>query len=87
GRLVTCGATTGATVEIDLRPIFFKGISILGSTMGNRSELTTIFQLIEKKAFRPVIAEVLPLSQLAKAHQLLEQREVFGKIVMEVTKE
>lgn len=85
GRLVTCGATTGASVEIDLRPIFFKGLSILGSTMGNRSEFLTILQLIDKKIFHPVIAETLPLKELPQAHRLLEQREIFGKLVMEVT--
>lgn len=84
GRLVTCGATTGASVEMDLRPIFFKGISILGSTMGNRSELLTILQLIEQKVFRPVIAEILSLKQLPQAHERLEKREVFGKIVLKV---
>jgi NADPH:quinone reductase-like Zn-dependent oxidoreductase len=84
GRLVTCGATSGSEVPIDLKPIFFKGISILGSTMGSRSEMETLFKLLGQKAFRPVVDRVLPLDEIGKAHTLIEGRALFGKVVLAV---
>ena len=85
GRLVTCGATTGAEVTINLRLIFFKGLSILGSTMGSLGELETIMQHVGRGELRPVVGRVLPWTQIAEAHRLLENREVFGKVVLEVS--
>jgi NADPH:quinone reductase-like Zn-dependent oxidoreductase len=82
GRLVTCGSTTGSQVNIDLRPLFFKGLSILGSTMGNREELHHLFKLIEQKKFKPVVDRILPWTQLKEAHQLLEERKIFGKVIL-----
>ena len=86
GRLVTCGATTGAEVTINLRVIFFKSLSILGSTMGSLAELHTIMTHVEKGELRPVVGKILPLEKIAEAHLLLENREVFGKVVLEVSR-
>ena len=84
GRLVTCGATSGAEVTINLRLIFFKLLSILGSTMGSLAELHEIMKFVETGRLRPVVDRVLPLSEVAEGHRILEAREAFGKIVFEV---
>jgi len=84
GRLVTCGATTGAEVGLNLRLVFFKGLSILGSTMGSLAELHEIMKLVEAGHLRPVIDRVLRLEQIGEAHELLENRRAFGKVVLEV---
>jgi NADPH:quinone reductase-like Zn-dependent oxidoreductase len=84
GRLVTCGATAGGEATINLRLVFFKLLSILGSTMGSLAELHEIVKLVEQGRLHPVIDRVLPLADFAEGHRLLEAREVFGKIVFEV---
>ncbi len=82
GRLVTCGATTGPRASVDLRMLFFKGLSLLGSTMGYRSELVELLKHVESGRLRPVVDRVLPLAELRAAHELLESRQVFGKVVV-----
>jgi NADPH:quinone reductase-like Zn-dependent oxidoreductase len=82
GRLVTCGATTGYAAETDLRILFAKQISLLGSYMGSRGELYEVLKLIGERKLHAVIDRVLPLSQCAQAHELMEKREQFGKIVL-----
>jgi NADPH:quinone reductase-like Zn-dependent oxidoreductase len=84
GRLVTCGATSGASVTINLNLVFFKSLSILGSTMGSLAELHTIMKLVEEKRLRPVVGKILPFDQMGEGHRLLEQRQVLGKIVVEL---
>lgn len=82
GRLVTCGATTGADVTINLRLIFFKLLSILGSTMGSIAELHEIMKHVEAGRLRPVVDRVLPLEEIGAGHRILEEREAFGKVVL-----
>jgi NADPH:quinone reductase-like Zn-dependent oxidoreductase len=82
GRLVTCGGTTGAKVALTLPHVFIKNLSVLGSTMGPRSALPQIFARIQSGAYRPAIDRVMPLSQVAAAHEALEARQVAGKIVL-----
>lgn len=84
GRLVTCGSTSGAEATINLRLVFFKLLSILGSTMGSLAELHEIMKFVDAGRLRPVVDRVLPLSQVAEGHRILEAREAFGKIVFEV---
>ncbi len=84
GRLVTCGSTSGGEVNINLRLVFFKLLSILGSTMGSLAELHELMKFVEAGRLHPVVDRVLPLSQVAEGHRLLEAREAFGKIVFEV---
>jgi len=83
GKLVTCGATTGYTAEIDLRVLFFKQLNLLGSTMGTMDEMREAWAAVTKGLIQPVLDRVLPMSQLGEAHALLESRSVSGKIVME----
>jgi NADPH:quinone reductase-like Zn-dependent oxidoreductase len=84
GRLVTCGATTGSDVTLNLNLLFFKLLSILGSTMGSLSELHEIMGHVEKGRLHPVVGHVLPLAAVADGHRLLEDRAVFGKVVLTV---
>jgi NADPH:quinone reductase-like Zn-dependent oxidoreductase len=84
GRLVTCGATTGYEGKIDLRYLFSRHISILGSYMGSKSELFAVLELVGRGLLDPVIDTVMPLSKAAEAHARLENREQFGKIVLQV---
>ena len=82
GRLVTCGGTTGPKVNVLLPHLFIKNQSILGSTMGPRSALPTIFDKVAQGTYKPVVDRVLPMSKVVEAHTLLEERKVLGKIVL-----
>ncbi|MBL8859029.1 MAG: zinc-binding dehydrogenase [Planctomycetes bacterium] len=82
GRLVTCGGTTGPTVQLALPHIFIKNQTIMGSTMGPRSALPTILDHVARGVYTPVVDRVMPLSEVARAHDLLESRQVLGKIVL-----
>jgi len=82
GRLVTCGATTGHDVKLDLRVLFFKGISLLGSTMGSKGDLFRVLQLVDEGRLRPVLDRTLPLEKAPEAHRLLEERAHFGNVVL-----
>jgi len=82
GRLVTCGATTGYDAKLDLRVLFYKRLSLLGSTMGSKGDLFRILQLVEEGRLKPVLDRVLPLEKAAEAHRLLESRGQFGKVVL-----
>jgi NADPH:quinone reductase-like Zn-dependent oxidoreductase len=83
GRIVTCGATSGFTPELDLRHIFFRQISVLGSTMGSKGALLEVLEHIAAGRLRPIVDRTMPLADAAEAHRLLESRAVFGKIVLE----
>ena len=84
GRLVTCGATTGYDGKIDLRYLFTRHISILGSYMGSKAELYPVLDLVKRGLVKPVIDTVMPLTKAREAHERLEKREQFGKIVLRV---
>ena len=81
-RAAACGATSGGEATINLRLIFFKLLSILGSTMGSLAELHEIMKFVESGRLHPVIDRILPISEVAEGHRILEAREAFGKIVL-----
>ena len=83
GSLVTCGATTGHAAHIDLRVLFFKQLNLLGSTMGTMDEMRQAWAAVSRGEIQPVLDRVLPMSNLAEAHQLLEDRTIAGKVVVE----
>jgi NADPH:quinone reductase-like Zn-dependent oxidoreductase len=85
GRLVTCGATTGPKVEIDLRFFFTQQFSVTGAHMGSRADLLTIMKLVERRELRPVVDSIQPLAETRAAQERLEQRLMFGKIVVAPT--
>jgi len=82
GRLVTCGATTGHEVSLDLRVLFYKRISLLGSTMGSKGDLFRVMKLVDEGKLKPVLDRVLPLTSAAEAHGLLTNRTSFGNVVL-----
>ncbi|MFQ5986235.1 MAG: zinc-binding dehydrogenase [Thermoplasmata archaeon] len=82
GRLVTCGATTGAVSETDIRYIFWRQLQILGSTMANRVEFREVMKLIWEGKFEPVIDRTFPLTKAREAQELLEDGQQFGKILL-----
>ena len=84
GRLVTCGATTGTAATIDLRHLFARQLSLLGSYMGRFAELEAAAPLLFTGAVKPVVDEVYPLARAADAQRRLEEKEQFGKIVLRV---
>ena len=84
GRLVTCGATSGPQVGLDIRRLFWHHWSILGSTMGNASEYAEIVRRLGQGELRPVVDRVFPLGRAREAYQRLEQGEQLGKIVIEI---
>ena len=84
GRYVTCGATSGFELKTDFRLVFFKSLSILGSTMGGSHELATVFALVAAGRLRPIVDRVFPFERIAEAHQHLASRVGFGKVVLTV---
>ncbi len=84
GRCVTCGATSGYELKTDFRPIFFKSLSILGSTMGRATELAELLEHVAAGRLQPIVDRVFPLSEVAAAHRHLEARSGFGKVVLSV---
>jgi NADPH:quinone reductase-like Zn-dependent oxidoreductase len=84
GRLVTCGATTGFETKINIAYIFARQLSILGSFMGYKSDLFAVLELFKRGLLKPVIDCVMPLERAAEAHQRLENREQFGKVVLSI---
>jgi len=83
GRLVTCGATSGYDARTDLRQVFYRHLTLLGSFMGSKAELMEAMKFVAQGKIRPVVDRVLPLSEARQAHELMENRGQFGKIVLE----
>ncbi len=84
GRLVTCGATTGPWGKTELRHLFARQLSLLGSYMGSKGELLDAASLFFAGRFRSVVHAVLPLGEARRAHEMMERSEHFGKIVLTV---
>jgi NADPH:quinone reductase-like Zn-dependent oxidoreductase len=82
GRIVTCGCTTGPNPAEEIRLIYWKQISILGSTMANDREFRQLLAAVASGRLLPRIDRVLPLSRAAHAYRLLEEGRQFGKIVL-----
>lgn len=82
GRLVTCGATSGYDARTDLRQVFYRQLSILGSFMGSKAELLAAMKFVESGQIRPVVDRTLPLTEARRAHELMEDRAQFGKLVL-----
>lgn len=82
GRLVTCGATSGFDARTDLRQVFYRHLNLLGSFMGSKAELLEAMKFVQQGKIRGVVDRVLPLSEARQAHELIENRAQFGKIVL-----
>lgn len=85
GRIVTCGATAGHEPILNLRHVFWRQLSILGSTLASKSRLHEVMALVAAGRLRPVVDRVLPLAEVAVGHRALESRAVFGKVVLSLT--
>jgi NADPH:quinone reductase-like Zn-dependent oxidoreductase len=82
GRIVTCGATDGFEPVLNLRHVFWRQLSILGSTLASKSRLFDVMALVGAGRLRPVVHAVLPLADVAEGHRLIEARAAFGKVVL-----
>lgn len=82
GRLVTCGATTGPTPQIDIRLVFWRQLQVLGSTMANRKEFSDMLKLVWQKKLKPVVDRTFPLREVAEAQRVMEAGEQFGKLIL-----
>jgi NADPH:quinone reductase-like Zn-dependent oxidoreductase len=82
GRIVTCGATTGHEPVLNLRHVFWRQLSILGSTLASKARLFDVVRLMAAGRLAPVVDRVLPLADVAAGHRILESRSAFGKVVL-----
>ncbi len=82
GRVVTCGTTSGGEVTIDLKQVFFKNLSILGTTMGSKGDLIRIVDLVARGKLKPIIDKTYPMTDLPQALEYLDSRRNFGKTVL-----
>ncbi len=82
GRIVIVGNTSGPQTEIDIRYIFGKQISLIGSTMGNHQDFKDVTAMLWAGKLKPVIDRVMPLSEGRQAYEMMERGEQFGKIVL-----
>ncbi len=84
GRVCVCGATTGPNPPANLHRIWWKQLTIYGSTMGTREDFEAVYELVGSGKARPVIDEVFPLADAAAAHERLEAGEQLGKIILRI---
>jgi len=82
GRLVTCGATSGYDARTDLRQVFYRHLTLLGSFMGSKSELLEVLKFVEEGKIKAIVDTARPLSEARQAHEALENRAQFGKVVL-----
>jgi len=84
GRICVCGATTGPNPPAQLHRIWWKQLTIYGSTMGTRADFEAVYELVKSGRVKPVVDEVFPLAEAAAAHERLERGEQLGKIVLRI---
>ena len=82
GRVVTCGATSGFDARTDIRQIFYRQLTILGSFMGAKAELLEAMKFVAGGAIRAIVDQSMPLAEAHRAHELIENRAQFGKLVL-----
>ncbi len=84
GTLVTCGATTGPEVKLELRHLFARQLRLLGSYMGTMAELLEVLGQVFAGRLKPVVDRTFPLSEIREAHEYLEKSRMFGKVILKV---
>lgn len=82
GRIVTCGATTGSEAKFDIRRLFYKQQSILGSTMGNVKSLDSALKMYKNGDIKPIVDKCFKMSEIRKAHEYLENGNQMGKVIV-----
>ena len=86
GRIVNFGRTAGNITEVSTRLLYWKQLSIHGTTMGTRDEFMSMLDFLESRNIKPVMDKTLPMSKVAEAFKLMEDGNQFGKIVLDVSK-
>ena len=84
GRLITCGTTTGSETNFDIRLLYRRQLSIMGSFMGSKGDLFNILKFVNQGKLKPVISDIFSLQDANKAHDLIENRKHFGKVVLKI---
>jgi zinc-binding alcohol dehydrogenase/oxidoreductase len=84
GRVVVCGATSGANPPASLNRIWWKQLTVLGSTMGTKEDFEGAYELVAAGRARPIVDRVFPLEEAAAAHEYLESGRQFGKVVLKI---
>jgi NADPH:quinone reductase-like Zn-dependent oxidoreductase len=84
GRIVVCGATTGPNPKAALHRVWWKQLTILGSTMGTKADFEGVYELVASGRAKPVVDSVFPLADARAAHERMESGEQFGKIVLSI---
>jgi zinc-binding alcohol dehydrogenase/oxidoreductase len=84
GRIAVCGATSGANPPANLHRIFWKQLTVLGSTMGTREDFAAVYELVASGRVRPVVDRAFPLEEAAAAHEYLESGRQFGKVILTI---
>ena len=84
GRVAVCGATTGPNPPANLHRIWWKQLTILGSTMGTREDFAGVYDLVASGRAKPVVDRVFPLAEAAAAHEHLEAGRQLGKVVLRI---
>jgi NADPH:quinone reductase-like Zn-dependent oxidoreductase len=84
GRIVTAGATTGSDIALDLPRIFYRQVSVIGSTSATRAETLRMLRFMDAAGLRPVIDSVYPLSRIHDAFRRSQASDVFGNVVLDI---
>ena len=84
GRLITCGTTTGSETDFDIRLLYRRQLSIMGSFMGSKGDLFNILKFVNEGKLKPVVSDIFSLQDANKAHILIENRKHFGKVVLKI---
>jgi NADPH:quinone reductase-like Zn-dependent oxidoreductase len=84
GRITVCGATSGPNPPANLHRIFWKQLSVLGSTMGTREDFAAVYDLVASGRAKPIVDHVFPLAEAGAAHERLEAGDQLGKVVLKI---
>ncbi len=86
GRIAVCGATSGPNPPANLHRIWWKQLTIVGSTMGTQADFQAVYELVASGRAKPVVDRVFPLAEAAAAHEHLEAGRQLGKVVLKIGK-
>jgi NADPH:quinone reductase-like Zn-dependent oxidoreductase len=84
GRIAVCGATSGPNPKAALHRIWWKQLTILGSTMGTKADFEGVYELVKRRRAKPIVDSVFPLAEARAAHERMESGEQFGKVVLRI---
>jgi NADPH:quinone reductase-like Zn-dependent oxidoreductase len=84
GRYGLCGVTSGYLAQLQLGSLFTKQLQVFGVFMGSRADMSQVTQMLNQGRIQPVIHRTFPLEQASAAHEVMEERSFFGKLVLQV---